>query len=617
MVNVNNTVEESTSGLNDRYSTEQLIYEHLRLTKSSQGDYLHQNIDQFDIEYMCKCLGLAIMKHIEAGHDKQHISDLFESNQTFEFFNGLYNKHINWVVNFFDKTNKVVGEISNLERLEKKIGESKDATEDFEEAIGFVGHIRREKDEALMREEELRERKSKLKTNLADIEKDIRFIDEFFSSRKKPKSYQNVSERSKQILLRDLSYVGEVESELQNASSQNQSRKRGEEEDTVNTFTEEEKRLEGIGEDAGVYLEKGEVEEGEKEGVIGERKVEEGKENEGKDGENKIKSEEKNGETDGEGGKEEKENDTNNRSDEEKKSNKSQNSDKLNRNQSKISGGEDKENEGDEDKYSKEFDNIIQEQQTEEMNSSKNQNNGKKEAENSKNDIEKPQKIQENSALEPSVKTDKSSESLESDYVIDVTTVEKLKAYLLKQVEVFDDDFIYSAMHIPTRKYVPPPDPQTIFEFCANIIILTKMEKEVIVISLLYLERFIFNTGLLLTSRNWRRIMFTVLVIASKIWDDDSFENSHFAQVFTHLKIGEINLMERIFLELMDYKIYVKCSEYLKYFFIVKSIALKYNYNGVKMIPISVERMMKIQEYAYQMQKKSRKRNVLINSANF
>ena len=111
--------------------------------------------------------------------------------------------------------------------------------------------------------------------------------------------------------------------------------------------------------------------------------------------------------------------------------------------------------------------------------------------------------------------------------------------------------------------------------------------------------------------------MFTVLVIASKIWDDDSFENSHFAQVFTHLKIGEINLMERIFLELMDYKIYVKCSEYLKYFFIVKSIALKYNYNGVKMIPISVERMMKIQEYAYQMQKKSRKRNVLINSANF
>ena len=209
------------------------------------------------------------------------------------------------------------------------------------------------------------------------------------------------------------------------------------------------------------------------------------------------------------------------------------------------------------------------------------------------------------------------SGSMESDYIIDVTTIDKFKAYLLKQAEVFDDDFIYSAMHIPTRKYVPPPDPQVVFEFCANIMILTKMEKEVIIITLLYLERFIFNTGLLLTSRNWRRIIFITMAIASKIWDDDSFENNHFAQVFKHLSIGEINLLERTFLELINYKVYVKCSEYFKYFFIIKSIALKYNYNGVEMIPISVERMMKIQEYAYQMQKRVRKKVNLSNSTKF
>jgi hypothetical protein len=207
--------------------------------------------------------------------------------------------------------------------------------------------------------------------------------------------------------------------------------------------------------------------------------------------------------------------------------------------------------------------------------------------------------------------------SMESDYVIDINTMDKFKTYLLKQAEVFDDDFIYSAMHIPTRKYVPPPDPQVIFEFCANIMILTKMEKEVIIITLLYLERFIFNTGLLLTSRNWRRIIFITMAIASKIWDDDSFENNHFAQVFKHLSIGEINLLERTFLDMINYKVYVKCSEYFKYFFIIKSIALKYNYNGVEMIPISVERMMKIQEYAYQMQKRVRKKINLSNSTNF
>ena len=209
------------------------------------------------------------------------------------------------------------------------------------------------------------------------------------------------------------------------------------------------------------------------------------------------------------------------------------------------------------------------------------------------------------------------SGSMDSDYIIDVNTMDKFKSYLLKQAEIFDDDFIYSAMHVPTRKYVPPPDPQVVFEFCANIIILTKMEKEVIIITLLYLERFIFNTGLLLTSRNWRRIIFIAMAIASKIWDDDSFENNHFAQVFKHLSIGEINLLERTFLELINYKVYVKCSEYFKYFFIIKSIALKYNYNGVEMIPISVERMMKIQEYAYQMQKRVKKKVGLSNSTKF
>ena len=147
--------------------------------------------------------------------------------------------------------------------------------------------------------------------------------------------------------------------------------------------------------------------------------------------------------------------------------------------------------------------------------------------------------------------------------------------------------------------------------------ILTKMEKEVIIITLLYLERFIFNTGLLLTSRNWRIIIFITMAIASKIWDDDSFENNHFAQVFKHLSIGEINLLERTFLELINYKVYVKCSEYFKYFSIIKSIALKYNYNGVETMPISIERMMKIQEYTYQMQKRVRKKVNLSNSTKF
>ena len=143
-------------------------------------------------------------------------------------------------------------------------------------------------------------------------------------------------------------------------------------------------------------------------------------------------------------------------------------------------------------------------------------------------------------------------------------------------------------MRIAERRYIPTPEPQTIFDFMADIIILTKMEKEVIILSLIYIERLIFNTGLLLNSRNWRRILLTAMIIASKIWDDNSFENSHFSQVFANLGVGEINTLERIFLELINYKVYVKQSEYFKYLLMVKIIALKYNYNGKQIIPVSI-----------------------------
>ena len=75
--------------------------------------------------------------------------------------------------------------------------------------------------------------------------------------------------------------------------------------------------------------------------------------------------------------------------------------------------------------------------------------------------------------------------------------------------------------------------------------------------------------------------------------------------------------MERTFLELINYKVHIKCSEYFKYFFIIKSIALRYNYNGLTLVPLPIERMMKLQEYAISKKKKYKKRHGWNNSTNF
>ena len=143
------------------------------------------------------------------------------------------------------------------------------------------------------------------------------------------------------------------------------------------------------------------------------------------------------------------------------------------------------------------------------------------------------------------------------------------------------------------------------------------MEKEVIVLSLIYIERYIFNTGLLITSRNWRRILLTSMIIASKLWDDNSFENSHFSQVFANLEVSEINTLERIFLELINYNIYIKQSEYFNYLLMVKTIALQYNYNGKEIEQVSIIKNMKYQEFTEVLQNRMRKKVTLNNSAQF
>jgi len=101
--------------------------------------------------------------------------------------------------------------------------------------------------------------------------------------------------------------------------------------------------------------------------------------------------------------------------------------------------------------------------------------------------------------------------------MIDIPDAEKLQGYLYKMAEIYDDEYVYDTKSLNKKMYIPLPDPNIIYEFCANVLISTKMEKEVIIISLIYVERFIFNTGILINSRNWKRLLFTALIIASKV----------------------------------------------------------------------------------------------------
>ena len=556
--------------VDDRYSLEQNIFDSLRLNKSMDFDNIDKDTLKFDIEFMCRCLGLALYKLIEQGQEKQHLTEL--KNYKFSFFNPIFNKNINLIQNFFDQTfnstNNAIklGDLNLISPLEKLYIETDEHDNDD---LDIMKHIKKSGDENIIQNVKEDNNNIKLKTGFNELSDGFRIFGDFFSyGRKKTKNYQNISENTKKILCKDLSFIKEIDSEMNRTGSRMNSK-------TSNNNN--------------------------------------GKNNSQMNDSNNISNVEKNeSESDIPKGKNDSKNNIENKT--------------------KIIGGDEKEEDYNfEDEMFLNDENNIEDKNEEEA-----EKKEEEEIKNEENEANKALKELTNHAIEMGTNTDtnlyKKDENLsknkdinlsdsineiESNYIIDIDNMEQFKQYLLKQFEVFDEDYIYYSNNIPVKRFMSSPDPQSIFEFCANIMILTKMEKDVLIISLIYIERLIFNTGFILNSRNWRKIIFISLIIASKIWDDDSLENIHFSQIFTHLKISEINLLERIFIDFINYKTFIKYSEYMKYYLEVKNLALKYNYNGEKIVPVSVEKMMKIQEYAYQMQKRLKKKDLLNNSAHF
>ena len=103
-------------------------------------------------------------------------------------------------------------------------------------------------------------------------------------------------------------------------------------------------------------------------------------------------------------------------------------------------------------------------------------------------------------------------------------------------MEQYDEDFV----DVPTL--------EELYYYCKYVIISGRMEKEIPILGLIYLEKFFTMTGILMTGKNWKRLTLISLILASKIWDDDSLENVHFPQVMSDITVKEIAGIEAIFL---------------------------------------------------------------------
>ena len=103
----------------------------------------------------------------------------------------------------------------------------------------------------------------------------------------------------------------------------------------------------------------------------------------------------------------------------------------------------------------------------------------------------------------------------------------------------------------------------TILDYIQRIIEYTNIENSTLIISLIYLDRICHN-DVLITEYNIHRLLFICIITSIKYNEDIIYQNNYYSQV-VGVSIKEFNKIEREFLALIDYILYISEKDYLKY----------------------------------------------------
>jgi len=137
--------------------------------------------------------------------------------------------------------------------------------------------------------------------------------------------------------------------------------------------------------------------------------------------------------------------------------------------------------------------------------------------------------------------------------------------------DIFNEEKIpIQKLKIDCRKM---PDVDTIYKFLSMIFKAERLDSECAIMCLAYIERIIALTGLTMDPTNWRRIVLSALILASKVWEDQSVWNVDFLPVFDNLTAQDLNKLERQFLALLQYNVSLTASLYAKYYFELRTFS--------------------------------------------
>ena len=104
----------------------------------------------------------------------------------------------------------------------------------------------------------------------------------------------------------------------------------------------------------------------------------------------------------------------------------------------------------------------------------------------------------------------------------------------------------------------------SIYDYLKRIQQYTKIEKNILILSLIYIDRICLQGKLFLTYYNIHRILFGAILISIKYNEDEFYDNKYYAEI-AGIGINELNSIEYNFINLCDYKLFVSDDLFNKY----------------------------------------------------
>ena len=84
------------------------------------------------------------------------------------------------------------------------------------------------------------------------------------------------------------------------------------------------------------------------------------------------------------------------------------------------------------------------------------------------------------------------------------------------------------------------PSETDIAAYSKYVTVASKMENEIPIIALVYIERLLRKTGILINKYNWKRFLVVCLCVASKVWDDQAVWNVDYCQILKDLLVEDV-----------------------------------------------------------------------------